>query len=254
MNNVEIYDIEVYYNYFCYTGLNRDTEELYQYELHNDNKSLEGIRYHLKTLQGMVGYNNNSYDYPILYEIMKNKAITNEGIFNKSQNIITQERIWLKKWQILIPQLDLFKIWHFDNKNRGTGLKDLECAMNWHNVQDLPIKYNSIISEEQAKQILKYNLNDVLATYEFYKLSIDKIELRKKLRLQYGIDCLNWSDSKIGEELMLKLYCEATNSDYWHTKSLRTNRKQIDLAECIFQDKIEFKSKEFNNLLNILMK
>src|SRR5690606_12612270 len=110
---------------------------------------------------------------------------------------------------VKIPQLDLFKIWHYDNKARMTGLKKLEIAMGYDNVQDMPYGHDMEITDVfQVADILEYNMNDVLATAEFYERTIPKLELRRGVRRKYGLECMNYSDSKIGEELMLKLYCQ----------------------------------------------
>jgi hypothetical protein len=93
-----------------------------------------------------------------------------------------------------------------------TGLKKLEIAMGFPNVEDMPYHHSEEIkTQDQVDKILSYNLNDVNATYEFYLKSLDKIELRKTLNSKYTLACLNYSDSKIGEELVLKLYVYLPN-------------------------------------------
>ena len=73
--------------------------------------------------------------------------------------------------------------------------------MNFPNVMESPIDHNKEdITIEEVEDILEYNLNDVLATYEFYKKSADKIALRKKLMNKYNIPCISWNNGKIGED------------------------------------------------------
>ena len=70
-----------------------------------------------------------------------------------------------------------------------TGLKKLEIAMCFENVQDMPYSHeHKITSEEQVQEILDYNINDILATKAFYKLTEDKLELRKGLQTKYGLN------------------------------------------------------------------
>ncbi len=254
MKEVEIYDLECFPNFFSFTGVNRDTSKLYTYYLfNNDNieSPLDAFKERIRGLSGMIGYNVVNYDYPILHQILLGKISTNEEIYKLSKSIVNNEKIWIKDRDIIVPQLDLFKIWHYDNRARSTSLKDLECALNWYNVQDLPLPYDHIVQEDEIPMIMDYNLNDVLATQEFLSKSLDKIELRKNLTKMYGINCMNFSDSKIGEQLVLHLYCKETNSNPWEVKQLRTHRDSIDLNDVILPE-IQFKSKEFNNLLNIL--
>jgi hypothetical protein len=107
------------------------------------------------------------------------------------------------------------------------------------------------ITIEEVDEILKYNLNDVQATLEFYIKSRSKIDLRIELTKKFQIPCINWSDSKIGEELILKLYSDKTGKNKWDVSKLRTFRKDIPLESCILRN-IKFQSKEFNNLLSKL--
>ena len=48
-----------------------------------------------------------------------------------------------------------------------------------------------------------------MATEKLRLLSLDKIKLRLDLIAKYGLDCINHPDSKIGEELVLKLYSDS---------------------------------------------
>lgn len=259
-----VYDIETLASCFTYTAINIDTEQVVQYVIHKDRNDIDNLLIHLLTCKGAIGFNNTNFDYPILHYLMLNHEslslkddpeFTIKVLYGKAQEIINSQNsspfniYVVKDRECKIPQLDLFKLWHFNNKARSTSLKSLEIAMNYPNVMDMPIHHSTTdISAEQISEILEYNLNDVLATFEFYKRSTDKIELRKKLNEKYNLGCLNFPDSKIGEMLTLKMYCEATGRDFWETKKLRTEYDYIDIGECIF-DYIHFTNKPFKELL-----
>jgi len=225
---------------------------------------------HLIECKGQIGFNNINFDYPIVHWIFKNewgdynynseknKVDFISLIYQEAQRIISaqnqKEKVYtsIRYKDVLIPQLDLFKIWHYDNKARITSLKSLEISMNYPNVMDMPISHTKEdITLEEVKQILEYNLNDVLATFEFYKRSEAKISLRRDLVSKYNFPCMNYPDSKIGESLVLKLYSEAIGASQWDIKELRTYRPKIELKDCIF-DYIEFESKQFNMFLDRL--
>jgi hypothetical protein len=122
--------------------------------------------------------------------------------------------------------------------------------MNYPNVMDMPISHTrDDIRLDDIPDILEYNLNDVMSTYAFYERSIDKIELRKSLSKTYDLPCLNFSDSKIGESLILKLYCDKMGIAPYEVRKLRSNRTKIALNELIFPY-INFDSQEFNQILN----
>lgn len=266
---IEVYDLEVTKSAFTYTGLDINTQKVSQFVLHKDKNELPEMVAHIKSLSGMIGFNNVNFDYPILHYILKEWSIrhtrewTNKGwiniIFDEAQRLINEQSkeafnqiIAIKLKEVIIPQLDLFKVWHFNNKARMTSLKSLEIAMNLPNVMDMPIDYkrDDITLDEVYNVILPYNLNDVEATYEFYKRSIEKINLRKGLIQKYKLPCINYPDSKIGEELVLKLYSEATGLNPYDVKKMRSERLKITLKECIF-DYIKFETPEFNNLLSL---
>ncbi len=264
-----IYDLETIAGIFTYTAINKDTEEIYSYVIHKDRNDLEALVQHLKQCKGQIGFNNINFDYPIIHFILENyhnwlmlllsaeKIIS--LIYEKAQYIINTQNqenfnqtvaIRVKDWKI--QQLDLFKLWHYNNKARATSLKSLEISMNYPNVMEMPIEHTKTdITLEEVDDILAYNLNDVLATFEFYKRSCEKIDLRNNLIERYKIPCLNFSDSKIGEQLTLKLYCERTNGNFWEIRESRTHRNSISLKECIF-DYIKFETREFNKLLDNL--
>lgn len=269
--NREVYDIETLYSCFTYTGLDISNNKVVQFVLHKDRFELENLINHLLILNLQIGFNNISFDYPIIHYILKNhknwikelnKDIIDKEtiilfIYQEAQRIINEQEqdgfnssSYIKQQDWKIFQCDLFKMWHYNNKAKSTSLKALEVSMNLDNVIEMSIYHGKqdIILEE-VDSILEYNLNDVLATYEFWKLSYGKIQLRKKLKQKYGLECISWNNGKIGEELILKLYCDKTGLNYWETKKLRTIRTEIKLVDCI-PSNIVFKTKEFNEILD----
>ncbi len=264
---IVVYDLETLASTFTYSDINIETQEINQFILHKDKFELIELIKYLKKCKAQIGFNNLGFDYPIIHYILLNYEIWINNpelgkidviklIYDKAQQIINNQNNdetkfdnYIKEKDYKIIQLDLYKIWHYDNKARRTSLKALEISMNYPNVMECTIPFNKEdITLQEVDEILKYNLNDVLATYEFYKLSKDKISLRKSLSKQYGISCRNYSDSKLGESLILKLYCEKNKLNPYDIKKLRTYHKSIKLSECILPY-IRFKSKEFTQLL-----
>ena len=259
---VWVYDIETLSNCFTYTAMERDTKEVVQYTIWKDINELPELIEHLDDVRGLIGFNNISFDYPVLHYMMNHQLdwskLTGDEItklvYEKAQDVIQDEWSGIKPMYVKVPQLDLFKIWHYNNKARMTSLKKLQIALRYDNVQDMPYKhYETINTYEQVQEILDYNLNDVQSTYDFYIKSIPKIELRKGLYERYGLACMNYPDSKIGEELTLKLYCDETGEDYKEVKKRRTHRDLFKFKEC-FPDYLEFKTPEFSALQDYLSK
>ena len=158
-----------------------------------------------------------------------------------------------------IFQIDLFKIWHFDNPAKSTSLKNLEVVLNLPIVEDMPFSHDYIVSEEEIPIVLDYNKNDVYATnvlldvtlgnteYSLYK-GKNKIHLRYELEKKFKIPCINYNDIKLGTELILKLYCEKFNKDIFKIKKLRTPRSKILLKDC-FPSWVEFSTNKFDQVL-----
>ena len=126
-------------------------------------------------------------------------------------------------------------------------------------VEEMPIDHTKWCFKGDEELVLSYNKNDVLATYEFLKITLgktdnpiysgrNKIELRQELQKQFKINVLNTPDIRIGEQLMLKLYSDATNIPI-HTlkKCGGSPRKTINVKDCI-PHWANFETKEFNDL------
>ena len=257
---VWIYDIETLINCFTYCAVNRDTKEEISFVIWDDINHLPELIEHLSSIRGQVGFNNLNFDYPCLHFIInsQNRFIDLPAseianlIYQEAQRVIEEEYSAVKENLVKIPQLDLFKIWHYDNKARMTGLKKLEIAMGYDNVQDMPYSHDTEITDIfQVAEILEYNMNDVLATAEFYERTIPKLELRRGVKTKYGLDCMNYSDSKIGEELMLRLYCQHTGKPEQQVKRMRTRRNTLHFEECI-PSYVNFTTPDFNGLLEYL--
>lgn len=264
--NLWVYDIETLKGLFTLIAINPDTKEVKKFIIHQTkNDYLEMIKF-LRNCHAMIGFNNLDFDYPIIHNLLTGEEDYKDYsaeelidiIYNLAQDIISNQShgdnrfngYSVPEWKHIIPQLDLYKLWHFNNKARRTSLKALEISMNFPNVMEMSIPHNQEeISEKEIEEVLEYNQNDVEATLEFYNRSSEKIKLRKGLNKKYKLNCRNFSDSKIGESLVLSLYCQKTGKEPRNVKVMRTNREYIKLIDCIFPY-IRFNTLPFKNLLN----
>ena len=262
MKGTYVYDFEVFLGFHCATFKHKDTKEIHQFVIHRSrNDFTEYIKFLQNEVGGLIGFNNINYDYPILHLILtelaispifhNNTKILTQMIFNKSSELINNEDVFkgIPEWQWIIPQLDLYKINHFDNKAKRTSLKDVEIEINFPNVVSCPYDEFHVVSDKEIQEILDYNLNDVEATYEFYLLMKDDIQMRKDFSKEYGINLMNANDTKIGSEIFAKILSEDGNIPIRELKQMRTYRKGIRLYDCILPY-IKFQSKEFNQLLS----
>jgi len=127
---LEVYDLECLSNLFTYTGYCPKTDEWFQYVIcpwRNDYEELINHLHRDKLL--MVGYNNESYDYPLIHHLLNHTdeyepesgLILSQNIYSKSQEIISQEFSAIADRNKFIQQIDLYRIWHYNNKARMTS-------------------------------------------------------------------------------------------------------------------------------------
>ena len=68
--------------------------------------------------------------------------------------------------------------------------------MKMDKIIDLPYDFNENIPVEEFDKVIEYCINDVEATYKFYKLSESEIKLRCDLSKEYGLNLYNANDPK----------------------------------------------------------
>ena len=179
---LEIYDLECLSNIFTYTGYRPKENKYYQYVIcpwRNDSKELFEHLTSDNIIQ--VGFNNISYDYPLEHHFLRHFKYeyglysgleVSQRLYEKSQYIIEQEFTAISDKNVLIQQIDLYRIWHYNNKARLCSLKDLEVCMRMPNVEEMPIHHSTWCKEGDENCILSYNLNDVEATYKFLLVTL----------------------------------------------------------------------------------
>lgn len=265
----EVYDLECMPNLFTYTGYDYKHDRWNVFVISQWRNDCKKLIEHLGNLKIMIGYNNENYDYPLLHHFIKYYVsyVNNTGIqianelYSKSQSIIENDYNSIPDKDKFIKQIDLYLIMGYNNNARHCSLKDVEFALRMDNVEEMPVDYSKYCNEEDVQTVLDYNRNDVWATYLLYKIvrgntdnilykGKDKLKLRISLKKKYGLPCINYPDIKIGERLILDLYCKKTGKKkYDIRKAGGTKRNQICLKDCIPEWAV-FKSKEFNDLKN----
>lgn len=197
------YDIETFPNVFTCAIKQANTAAWWLFEIstrRNDLSDLISTLDWLRCTDGrMVGFNNFGFDWPVLDFIMRTWP-TAEQIYRFATNIISSDdRFSHIVWQPAVTQLDLYKIHHFDNMAKATGLKMLEFNMRSDNIQELPFEPGTILTDQQIDELIEYNCHDVSETEKFYNESQGAIKFREEL----GPSSLNHNDTKIGKEYFI---------------------------------------------------
>lgn len=271
---VEVYDIETLYSMYSYIGLDINSKQLSKFIICKYQNDLIPLINHLKQVKRHIGYNNLAFDGQVIEYIFRNYKdwLKLDGhkvagiIYKYAQYCIENSNNggWgdYPEWKLTIPQLDLFKVWHFDNKAKMTSLKWIEYSIDFHNIEEMYIDHwIEDITWEEVQGVLGYNENDVRATYEFYLITIgrtelplykgiDRLELRRNIKKEFKIPCINYNDVKIGDELNKLGYIQRSSRD---KKNLKPTDSKLDFTfgDCL-PDYISFKTNKFNNFLNLI--
>jgi len=278
MDNVIIYDIETLKEYFLVVAL--IPQEPYRvFRVNKDENGLDAFINFTEKYKDhyWVGYNNLRFDSQVIEWVIRNHEYWHElssleitaRIHQKATDVIDDANHDVfpeyRETDLTLKQIDLFRIHHFDNKNRRVSLKRLEFEMDLENIEEMPIDHNKVgMTKEDIIETTGYCLNDVWATYQFYLVTIgdtthplykgnNQIELRQDIEAEFGIPCLNYSDSKIGDEMIKKYYCQEKGIDYKELPKKGYFRKTIAVKNCI-APYVEFQTKELQDFFKRIKK
>ena len=257
------YDIETFLSIFCVVFKYRDRYKTFEISERKD--QYEELVAFLK--EGalkrwfFVGFNNVRFDGQVLQWLMEAKEpfkkLTGKTkakhIMEFAQSVI--EKINNKEFppyqesKLSCQQLDLFLQAHYNNRARSTSLKWLEYSMNWKKIQDLPYKFDEVLSSDKFDDVILYCHNDVDATYEFFKKSEKMVELRFAQQAEnLHLELFNKSDSSIGEMMFLDMMSDKLDMEKKYLKKMQTRRDFINLKDVILPY-IKFETDEFNSVL-----
>jgi DNA polymerase elongation subunit (family B) len=224
-----------------------------------------------------VGYNNLRFDSQVVEWVLRNHEQWHElpgleianRIAQKAQDVIHDANFDVfpeySEKELTLKQIDLFKVNHFDNKNRMVSLKRLEFEMDMENIEEMPIHHSKEHLTLEDIQLTKdYCRNDVMATYEFYKITTgdtshplykgnNQLQLRMDIEQEFDIPCINYSNSKIGDEMVKKYYCQEKGIEYNSLPRKGFFRKSIPVHHCIAKY-IKFETPELKGFLETIKK
>jgi len=262
MKSLYVYDLESYPNCWlcCIANLSERKIKVFEISFRKDQRKelFEYLREVYKVNGHLVGFNCVSYDYPLLHQLLKNKTLSAKELFEYGNKMI-KAQYSDNKWQyvvkdkdVMLPQIDLFKIHHFDNRAKATSLKMIEFNGRSDNIQELPYEVGKYLTSEEIDNLVRYNIHDVKETIKFYEESKEQIAFREKLSEQYGFNALNWNDTKIGAEYFVMELEKAGVKCYdGKGKPIQTKRPFIDLQDCILPY-IEYDRPEFKAIITWL--
>lgn len=237
---VLVYDIETMLEMFLVGIYNPETDQYSEFAVNAFENDLDKFAEFAEAHNDYywVGFNNLRFDSQVVEWVLRNYNNWHETsylditalISQKAQDVIHDANYDLPseygESNLSYKQIDLFTIWHFNNENRRTSLKAVQFYLNWHNVEEMPIHHlKKDLSLEEIMMTKEYCKNDVMSTYEFYKVTRgqtsislykgeDKIEDRFAMKEEFGLNCLNWDDVRIGAEWNKLDYMKLTKKNY----------------------------------------
>lgn len=262
LENAFVYDIETFPNVFTLhaEALHSDQSSTWEISDFRDDRQalLAWFDWLHRTQTPMIGFNNINFDYPVIHHFMRSPQSTAADLYAKAMSIINSgdNRFGHLVWESdrFAPQIDLFKIHHFDNRAKSTSLKALQINMRSQTVVDMPVPVGTHLTAEQVdKLLIPYNRHDVSETKQFAHYSMKAIEFRLGLIDQFGPDVLNFNDTKIGAKLLERRLGDDVCYDRSSgRKSPRqTVRHRIALADIIFPY-VQFEHPEFRRVLDYM--
>jgi hypothetical protein len=249
-----IWDIETYKHAFTFSIIRADAKFKKTFEVSSRINEVDRILACLDYLHEndhrLVGFNSCGFDYPIIHKLIENRDVLPKTgkalaakVFQWAQRQIDSFKndgfgYTVKTADEYIKQVDLYRIWHFNNKAKATGLKMLEFNMRLDNIEDLPYDIEEELDYEKLDRIKSYNEHDVACTLAFYNESENQISFRDDLSKKLDKDFTNADDTKIGAEYF-QIELEKAGVDLHTHKDgkkviKQTKRDSIAIKDCLF--------------------
>lgn len=202
-------DVECYRNYF----LIKSHEYRFEVRPHWPMPSVMALRYFLAANE-IVTFNGNNYDVPMIaacLQLLANqptmhprdlcaalKAYSDSIIVGRvrgwqfyKQNNITELK-WLK-------HIDLFEV----APGVAIGLKMYMGRMHSPTLQDLPVEPGANLTESEMDITENYCGNDLSGTKGLKETIKGRLDLRRQISLDLGVDVMSKSDAQISESTII---------------------------------------------------
>jgi len=260
----ELYDIEVFKNFFCVGIRNYNTKELVFYEISEEKNDLDLIYKWFNEFDGfLISFNGIHYDNMVIKYFIKNynkyknwnwsnitldlKAFSDKIIYSDIyDDEIKQIKYFKTKW----IDIDLFLYWSkMLRMSKKISLKSLGIQLGYHTVQELPYQHDFILTIEDLPKLRYYNYTHDLGILDLLTSKMeDDIKLRANIVKEYNINCWSMDATKIASEALLLDYCRITNKNPFEVRKQRFQRNTIYLNEVLKGFNPEFKLPIFQNL------
>lgn len=261
-------DLETISNLFLGVFLHYKTNERHTFvisSLRDDREYLyDFLKDNIKNGEWHISFNGLNFDSQITQFILKNeKKIRKESaekaaemIYEKAQDSIGRsKRNEFQEYQekdIPIKQLDICNMNGWNGKQRHASLKWVMYAMDWHNIQEMPIHHSTRIeNHDQLDEVINYCINDTEATKQAMIYSKEIISMRQSLSKDFDLQLQSASEPRLSREIFLKFLSEEMNIPKNILKKSQTLRTTIALKDIMFPY-LKFQTSIFKKLFSDL--
>lgn len=194
-----IYDVEIFKNYFFIGFKCLTTNKYLILESPFNERKLSWIMHNYLC----VGFNNIKFDNPVLWLSYKTQDILT---LQRLSNALINGGLWYQEAQKVFQ----FKI--FETKIIDTievaplkgSLKLYMARLHAPRIQELPFPIDVDLSSEQKQVARYYNINDLDGTHLLFDFMKERVELRRSMSAEYGLDLNSKSDAQIAEAVLIK--------------------------------------------------
>jgi len=203
LKNPMILDIETYPNYNLFAF--KQGKKVWTFESW-DKFSKRDIKAIKKLLLNnlIVTFNGNKYDLPMInYAVQKGATV---GQMCKASKSLIEDRVHPYAFMKSVKIRNLLDIKHIDLFEPSPAvmisLKLYGSRLHSKVLWDLPYDPHTNLTKKQAKIIKDYCENDLNVTRDLYDNILDRLEIRKSMSKEYGIDLMSKSDAQIAEAVI----------------------------------------------------
>ena len=124
MKKIWVYDLECFSNLFSATFIDKDSDDTRVFVIYRDmDQRKELFNFLHNEVEGLIGFNCNSYDYQLLEYLMQHPFCTTFMLRTYSNRItsVNQGMMDTPEHEFKIPHLDLFHALSLSVKAKRTG-------------------------------------------------------------------------------------------------------------------------------------
>lgn len=199
MGGTWVYDTETLPNRTLFCSINVDTGERFHVWRHETDAPERLKQFLMQKDLTLIGFNSKSFDNIVVSAFV---AARTEGEIKRIANDVIENRLspWRAMNKHMLAELPFDNIDLIEVAPSFVGLKAYGARMHMEVLQDMPIAHDTVITEEQEAEVLKYCWNDCLTTLELLRNLEKEILLRVDISKQYNVDMRSKSDSQMAEQ------------------------------------------------------